>query len=86
MHPTHNRQSTGSSPVGPTNSREIVMHTVISNNKRKARKHGMKQDHQSDKLKFQKKKLNDQTKEIEDQSKRIEEFIKQQRDKSHNQE
>tara|TARA_B110000444_G_C18838114_1_gene597263 strand:+ start:86 stop:400 length:315 start_codon:yes stop_codon:yes gene_type:complete len=38
MHPTHNRQSTGSSPVGPTKLGLIIMHTIISNNKRKARK------------------------------------------------
>lgn len=77
MHPTHNRQSTGSSPVGPTKLGLIIMHTIISNNKRKARMLNMSKRSKDNVVKFPKKekrsKVDKQFVELEHQANLIEE-------------
>lgn len=77
MHPTHNRQSTGSSPVGPTKLGLIIMHTIISNNKRKARMLNMSKRSKDNVVQFPKKekrsKVDKQFVELEHQANLIEE-------------
>lgn len=46
----------------------------------------MKQQHQSERIKFQEKKIKDQSEIIANQRKLIDEWIKQQQDPRHNQE
>jgi uncharacterized cupin superfamily protein len=88
MHPTHNRQSTGSSPVGPTKLGLIIMHTVISNNKRKARMLNMSKRSKDNVVQFPKKEkrskvdkqfvtLEHQAKVIEEQRKRIAKILEE---------